>query len=652
MRTNFKAGLLSAVAAVCLSALSVAPANAAAGLTFIGQAEPTRVVHFDVMLPLRNQAGLDALLKAQEDPNSSQFHKWLTPAQFGAQFGPDRATLHRIAQDLQARGFVVNKEMTRSIRVTGTADLVARTFGAHLKLAKSETGTTHTLTDETFVMPPLMADAGARVLSFSPHVAHVYSHVVSGPLAGDQTRKITNNRYTSTGSYWFDDLKQAYSYPSALDTVSIAGNSYPLNGTGATIAAIMSSDVWDSDIQAAFDHENWSTITGAPDPHLYGRFYVNGGAVWPNNATDEASLDVQQELMGAPGANVILVDIPDLSDGNILAGYIDIEEYGVAQVVSASFGQCELDYFPELNGGQDYREVLQAYHDVFKQGNSEGITFLASSGDEAGLICPTKAYFKGQVSRYAPGVSSPASDPDVTAVGGTNLVTTYVEGSLNSTYAGENAWSDPWGSDNPYGVPGGQLDGKTWGAGGGYSEMWPAPAYQDLVNTGSTTQRAVPDIGMQVGGCPYGATDYHAKVNACFSSNPADGDGNSQRSSVVVAIGVGQGGGFYGLIGTSVSSPEFAGVLAHLIETNLAANPKANPALGNVNNYIYKLAARQQAGGSQAFHVNIPGYNGVLQTNINPAYSLSTGVGTPIVTSFLGMPKAAAAGDPQTPSNP
>ena len=70
-----------------------------------------------------------------------------------------------------------------------------------------------------------------------------------------------------------------------------------------------------------------------------------------NDATAEASLDTQEEITGAPGAKVVLIDIPDLSDGSIMAGYVDAEEYGVAQVISASFGQCERDYFPELNGG-------------------------------------------------------------------------------------------------------------------------------------------------------------------------------------------------------------------------------------------------------------------------------------------------------------
>ncbi|HEY4112660.1 MAG TPA: hypothetical protein VGM17_01250, partial [Rhizomicrobium sp.] len=91
-------------------------------------------------------------------------------------------------------------------------------------------------------------------------------------------------------------------------------------------------------------------------------------------------------------------------------------------------------------------------------------------------------------------------------------------------------------------------------------------------------------------------------------------------------------------------SPELAGAVAHLIEQK--------GRLGNLNPYIYKLAAKQSGGGRQVFHTNIPGYNGIEATNINPTYSLSTGVGTPVVTSFIGQPKADQAGIPQTATNP
>jgi hypothetical protein len=176
--------------------------------------------------------------------------------------------------------------------------------------------------------------------------------------------------------------------------------------------------------------------------------------------------------------------------------------------------------------------------------------------------------------------------------------------------------------------------------------MWPAPAYQSLVATGYTG-RAVPDIGMQVGGCPGGISVVNKKSNFCDgNNNPNDGDGNTDRSYGIFAIAVGDGGGFFGYIGTSLSSPEFASALALLIEQK--------GRMGNVNGYLYQIAANQAKSGKPAtyLHTEIPGFNGIIQSNISATYNASTGIGTPIVKSLVGVPAATAAGTPQTISNP
>jgi subtilase family serine protease len=313
--------------------------------------------------------------------------------------------------------------------------------------------------------------------------------------------------------------------------------------------------------------------------------------------------------------------------------------------ISASFGECELLYFPSYNNGQDYRGVLRAYHELILQGNSQGITFLASSGDSAGKGCPSVPYFFGSPGKFLAGVESPAADPNVTAVGGGNLVTVFEPGSLDSAYATENAWSDPEIPYDPYGL-GETASGGVFGAGSGVSKMWSAPAYQSLVATGYTG-RAVPDIGMHVGGCPGGISIVNKKTNFCDgNNNPVDGNGNTDRSYGIFSLAAGDGGGFFGFIGTSLSSPQFAGVLALLIEQNGRQ--------GNVNGYLYGLAALQASEGKalKYLHTQIPGFNGLIQSNISPTYNASTGVGTPIVKEVVGAGTAAQAGTPQTKSNP
>jgi subtilase family serine protease len=633
MHAKLKTGMLRAALLGGL-AIVASPAVAAPAIhapAFIGRADAARPVHFDVVLPLRDPAGLERLVAAQHDPKSPLFHQWITPQQFGLRFGPDSATVERAAASLRARGFQVQTH-TRSLHVVGTAAQVESAFGARMMLRQTSEGRVHVATTDTLHLPPELAEAGAHVFSFIPHDDHVTSHFI-GPVD-------PQNRYTATGTYWFDDLKQAYGYPAYGATATVKGKPVRLDGTGVTIGALMSSDIVPADIQAVFDHENWSTLAGTPDPTIT-TVDIDGGGGIGGGAFDEASLDTQEEITGAPGAHVILYSIPSLSDGDIFDGYVNIVESNAVDMVSSSFAGCELDYLPAYNGGQNYTGVLTSEHELFLQGNAQGITFLAGSGDNAGKECATLSYLVGGKGFYVPSVAEPASDPNVTAVGGTNVVTTYVQGSLDSAYAGENAWDDYFPAGDPYGT-GGQVLGELWGPGGGYSRIYKQPAYQALVQTGSATQRAVPDVGMQVGGCPLGAADYSKKLNACNGGNsPKNGNGNTQRSGVVVSVG-GQFGGF---VGTSVSSPEFTGAIAPLVALR--------GRMGNLNTYLYEKAAAQAKGGKiPSYHTNIAGYNGVVQTDLNPAYSLSVGVGTPLVANLLGVPTVPLAGTPQTAGNP
>jgi subtilase family serine protease len=606
-----------------------------------GVAPAAQQIHFDVFLPLRHKDQLEKLLEAQQNPSSPQYHKWLTPAQFSTKFGPDRATMASVANALRGRGFAVESH-SRTLHVTGTVDLVNRSFGVQLMTARSTPGTSHIVTNERLVMPKELAAAGAQVFSFAPHAA-IPSARSTGKI-DEKARKggSADNRYSDTGPYWFTDLKQAYHYPSYQATVDVHGTTERLDGKGTIIGALMSSDILDSDVQALFDHEHWTDITGQPAPKLAARVNIDGGAPFDVNsgASFEASLDVQQELTSAPGSIVLLYNIPSLSDANVMAGYTRAVEDNLVDVLSSSFGECELFYFPGYNNGQSYTGILQAEHELFAQGNSQGMTFLASSGDSAGLQCPSRSYFTGGPARFRPGLQTPASDPNVTAVGGTNLVTAF-DGTLNSRYVTENGWADPEVPYDPYGV-GVNVRGGYWGAGSGYSKLWPAPSYQTAVATGSN-MRAVPDIGMQVGGCPGGIAKLH-KGECNGGNDPNNGSGNTQRSAAVVAFGVGQGGGFYGVIGTSVSSPELGGVVAQIVQQK--------GRMGNFNHYIYRLAAEQAASGKKYFHVNVPGFNGIEQTDLNSSYSLSNGVGTPIVKNFIGQRGVQKAGRPQTSSNP
>jgi subtilase family serine protease len=333
------------------------------------------------------------------------------------------------------------------------------------------------------------------------------------------------------------------------------------------------------------------------------------------------------------------VSIPDLSDQHIMDGYQYIIDSNQYDIVNSSFGGCELAYTAAYNGGVDYTDLLQAQHEMFLQGNAQGITFVASSGDESGLECPSADYVTGGTApTFVPSVSTPAADPAVTAVGGGNLVTNSAPPSLDSTYVRESAYNDPEVPSDPWGL-GVNVSGGAWGAGGGVSVVFRKPLYQYLANTGTNHWRTIPDVGMQVGGCPGSAI-------SC-------GDDDS---AAVVSYGVGIGGGNYGVIGTSVSSPEFVGALA-LFEQQLG---KKNHRMGNANYYLYAMGALQTlAGGTKApaalqfYHRNNPGFNGVANDSF-PSYNYNYvyGNGSPDVRKLFGLTQYKAAGVPQTTTNP
>ena len=605
--------------------LAATPAHAEAR-PVVTAAAAQDVVTFGVYLPLRHAAQLDALVEQLHDRASPKYQQWLKPADFLAQFGPKPADIAAVAQALAARGLTIVSTNAHGMRVSGAAATVAQAFSTPLLKVATRTHTRFQAR-QPLVLPSELAGIALRVTGLDAlpeHHVHARVLGVAPAAAGD-------NRYGATGPYWYDDLKQAYDYPAYSDAT---------DGSSVNVAVLMSDLIYPGDVAAMFKHEKFTALTGKAAPSVT-TVTVDGGGVLNGDGSVEASLDVQQVLGGAPGAKVTLVSIPDLSDDHIMDGYQYIIDNNRFDIVNSSFGGCELAYTAAYNAGTDYTYILQQYHELFLQGNAQGITFVASSGDESGLECPSVNYFSGDpTATFVPSVSTPAADTAVTAVGGGNLVTTSSTTTLASAYVRESANADPEAPYDPYGL-GTTVAGGYWGAGGGVSTFFKKPLYQVLANTGSGKWRTLPDVGMQVGGCP----------GLAVSCDPDD-------SSVITAYDVADpvNGGFFQLIGTSVASPEFVGALA-VFEQQLG---KRNHRLGNANYYLYAAGALQTlAGGTHApaafqfFHRNNAGYNGVVSDNF-PSYNYNYvyGNGSPDVRKLFGMTFYPAAGVPQTATNP
>ncbi|WP_263357761.1 S53 family peptidase [Acidicapsa ligni] len=620
----------------------------------LGVADQNAITHFTVFLPLTHQETLQQLLQNLTDTSSPQYHHWLTPAQFKTQFGPSASTIAQAKAALQSAGFKVIGEKTQSLEVEGSVSAVQRTFSTHLQRVQTARGGVKlTAVERHLTLPSTLASLGAVIPAFSSRLeARTHSRRMAKSLAYlDPLFRLTSN----DSFFYPNDLNEAYRLPSfqAETTLARTGHRAPLAGVGTHIGIVISSVISPSDLAATFNStlnlggginlvQAYSANTKLPVPTLT-VVPVDGGSGPFNPASDdalEASLDTQMSLGTAPGATETLYNIPDLSDDSILDGYATVDEDNVVDIVSSSFGGCERYYTAAYNGGVDFTNILQVYHSLFDQGNAQGITFIASTGDNGGVPCLSPEFLNNPSNgtSFVAGVETPAADPDVTAVGGTNLSTSAAPGADDATYKSENADFDPV-------VPAEYQIGpttivsvgnNTWGSGGGISSVFPKPWYQKLVPTGSKQYRTTPDLALMMGGCP-GDADLAAQDCTALP-----------RSSALIWIG----GELDLVIGTSAAAPEFAGALALAVEIN-------NGRLGNVNPEIYGLAAVQNLlGGAKApaafqfYHRNISGSNNFFTVTPGQAYSEVIGNGTLDVKNILLLPSIPAAGAPNTPSNP
>jgi subtilase family serine protease len=662
----------SAATSVALGALTFASlalmqsASAAKQAVSLGAADPNTISHFNVYLPLTHTDTLETLLQSQTDTTSPNYHQWLTPAQFKQQFGPSAADFAKTRQLLEAAGFTVVGEKTQNLEVEGSVSAVERMFNTSIEQVQIKPGVVRLASvDRHLNLPQSLSSMGAVIPEFTAHLrSHVHSQVLRPLAAGSSLKALSPlagpsvaPRLASTDSFFYaNDLNEAYQLPSFQTEVAplFSRHKQQIAGVGAHIGIVISSVISPADLDNSFnstvstgpggpvDVQAYSANSNLPLPTVTIRPVDGGSGAFNPNTDDaaEASLDTQMSLGTAPGAKETLYNLAALQDSDIIDGYTAVDEDNIVDVVSSSFGECELDFLPAANGGTDFTGILKTFHALFQQGNAQGITFLASSGDNGAPACTSFKFDNNPTNgtNYVLGVSNPADDPNVTAVGGTNLQTIASPGVDDATYLSENADFDPR-VPAEFELSDGSIvtvGNNTWGSGGGFSQIFSKPLYQFLVDTGSNQHRAVPDVSLMMGGCP---GDADLTASNCLLL---------PRSAVIVWIG----GEPDLLIGTSSSSPEMAGVLALAVELN-------GGRLGNVNPMIYSLSAVQNIFGGvnapkslQYFHRNISGNNNGYKVKPGQAYSEVLGNSTLDVKNFLQLQGAAPAGTPSTPSNP
>jgi subtilase family serine protease len=488
----------AAAFALAIAAVLARPAAAEVPRILAGAA-PSERAQFELYFPPRDRTGLQALIEAQNRPDSPIYHQWLTPQQFARSFGPTPATLAQVTAELAARGLRVTEARGQMLRVAGTAAAVESAFGIRLFHARFADGSQRLVADRPLRMPRAIAASGALTPEFSTAPSqHTDSEIVG---------RAPRNFHSTTGPYFAFDLRQAYDYPSAAS----------LTAKGVNIGILMAGNDKPTDLATYFSEDG---LTGSNVPSVVS-VPVDGGLAFSANNSEETELDIEQSGGVSLGASIRLYDLSDLSFATTIYGLEHIVSDNISDVVNMSFGANEAALTAAENNGVSLFYILSIYDILFAQGTSQGQTFVASSGDHGAIPLvggtPTLS------------VEAPASDPFVVSVGGTNLVTTHTANSYNSAYVSENAGFDF--------EPGGEV----WGSGGGLSIVWAKPSYQTLVPTPSTAVRTVPDVALHMGGCPNGAT-------TCNS--PDSSDYEFLNGTTVETIG------------TSAAAPDITGLLA------------------------------------------------------------------------------------------
>lgn len=600
------------------------------------------------------QSALSRLLAEQQDPVSPNYHKWLTAEQWADRFGLSQNDAGQIAAWLKIQGFR-NVQTARGrnwFSFTGNAAQVQHAFGTEIH-RYNVNGELHYANATNPAIPSAAAGivTGIRGLhNFLPRAHNVRRNFEGRPFYF----------YSKYG-----DLVAPGDIATMYDIKALYSAGF--DGTGQTLAVMGQTDIYLADISdfrtgfgmAAINCTTNATnvITACSDPHF--KYILDGTdpGLSKNGDISEADLDIEWAGAVARGAQIVYVNSSD----TFTSFYYAIDNK-VAPVISLSYGLCEFEdnFVLTSSGGagSDETELMKA--------NSEGITFVNSSGDSGAAECDPGAPYgtggsaldpNGQSAQGGFAVSYPASSPEVTGVGGTAIslanlgstssywsTTNGADGGSATGYIPELAWNDDqefatYCVANPTNVfcsQGGSTKVTGWipitnaqnvqfdfgiqgqgisSVGGGASNCaeqnststvcvngFAQPSWQTVTIAGQPAVRFTPDVSFLA------TPNFPGYIFCTQLSELGDsGTGSACASGGSAGITNALGLSTPSIIGgTSVSTPVFAGIVAVL------NHYLGGSGLGNINPTLYKLAATSSNGAFHAVNSNDPNNNNLV----------------------------------------
>jgi subtilase family serine protease len=617
MKTFARVAMLIA-ACLCAAAASAAPRALLSQAKDLGPVDVASPIEITMWMKLHDQAGLDALVAAQQAGKGD----YLSMQQVRAQHAPSAAEAAKVAAFLKAQGFKVSPTQdTLYVKATASAARIESTFKVDLHQYQLGSGRTFRASSTQATLPaeiqPLVAAVGGlSTLGAEPQIARAgrtgatnihtaadaegvqakpipfnaqsnglyfaaqcfYGTTSESFSGGGVSATYQGNRYGAPITNGPPNMAPCGYQPSDLQTAYNLTPLYKhgLDGTGTTIAIV---DAYGS-TTIANDVAVFSAAMGLPPPNLKiigtpteSNFSTDANAGWAT----ETTLDVEWVHAVAPGANIILVVAPTNNTSDLFNGIITAASQPGAGVVSISnswsgFDTAVFGIAAEYSIYSQFDAILQAI-------GAAGISVNFSTGDygdNAGLLARDFNWI-GTTTGW------PASSPFATGVGGVSVA---LDASKHI------AWQTSWGTQlteiadtvalgsPPIDAanPGPFNEGFDAGGTGGYSDAYPKPFWQYGV---PGNRRGTPDISW--------VADPFTGVEIIYTADAA-GDLS------IEVIG-----------GTSVACPMFSALWG-------IANQRAHHPLGQAAPRLYRLSPWS---GAITDIVNVSSPNNVTGTLID-----------------------------------
>lgn len=656
----------------------VAPIDESRRVALSGNIHPLAQAEFDqgpapgsmsvghIMLVIRRSAvqkqTLDDYLAALQDRSSPNYHKWLTPEQYGAAYGIGDSDLQTTENWLQSHGFQIDRvpKARNVIEFSGTVDQVQSAFHTAIHIL-SVNGEQHFANVSDLQIPAALAPVVAGIGPLNDFRPRPMAEFGARALY-DTDQHIIRPQMTLFGSNNAPNLflvpadaATIYDTPNTVLNSAYSGPTY--DGTGVNIGIAGDSNVTMQDIEnyrMAFLGESATTanlptvVVDGNDPGL------SGGEV-------EALIDTEIAGGIAPKAKIYLYT----SEAGVADSVLRALDDNIVSILNFSFGECEAD----LGNSGNAMTV-----EWWEQAAAQGISVTVATGDSGSAGCDGGTEVKA---RFGLAVNGAASTPWAIGVGGTDFDTlpasfsTYAGTTSSAPYYGtaksyipEEPWNDSTsvntsivdnvavlnssGYTNIVAAGGGASNCAMQDSSGNCVSGYGKPSFQTSL-TPNDSVRDVPDVAL------FSGNDFYQAVWTICSDNVANQDPTSTYTDCQTTNGqLASGSTFSGYGGTSTSAPAFAGILA------LVSQEQGGARLGQADYALYQLA---QSKYRTIFHDTTTGDNSVpcfsgepncggngFLTGYNavPGYDRASGLGSVDVAALVNNWSSVSLGSTST----